>query len=72
MLIVINFSGTVITTTTIALGSTCRFREGEGLKYLDDAKNLIRPERNTLLINFQDVEEHSTKLATVIQEHYYQ
>ena len=50
----------------------CRFKEGEELKYLADAGNLIRPERNTLLVNFQDVEEHSTKLATIIQEHYYQ
>ena len=49
-----------------------RFKEGEELKYLADAGNLIRPERNTLLVNFQDVEEHSTKLATIIQEHYYQ
>ena len=45
--------------------------EGE-LKYLDDARELIRPERNTLTVSFLDVEEFSTKLANVVQEHYYQ
>lgn len=45
--------------------------EGE-LKYLEDARDLIRPERNTLSVSFLDVEEFSTKLATLVQEHYYQ
>lgn len=50
-----------------------RFKLEEGdLKYLDDARDLIRPERNTLTVSFMDIEEHSTKLATLIQEHYYQ
>lgn len=51
-----------------------RFQEedDEELKYLPPAKELIRPERNTLLVSFHDVEEHSTKLANLIQEHYYQ
>ena len=44
--------------------------DGE-LKYLPDAKELGRPERNTLTVSFQDLEEHSTRLANVIQEHYY-
>ena len=50
-----------------------RFKLEEGdLKYLDEARELIRPERNTLTVSFLDVEEHSSKLATLIQEHYYQ
>ena len=50
-----------------------RFKLEEGdLKYLDDARELIRPERNTLTVSFMDIEEHSTKLATLVQEHYYQ
>lgn len=44
--------------------------DGE-LKYLPEAKELGRPERNTLTVSFQDLEEHSTRLASVIQEHYY-
>ena len=44
--------------------------EGE-LKYLADARELIRPERNTLTVSFLDVEEYSTKLANLIQENYY-
>lgn len=42
------------------------------LKYLAEARSLDRPERNTLTVQLPDVEEFSTKLATVIQEHYYQ
>ena len=50
-----------------------RFKLEEGdLKYLDDARELIRPEKNTLTVSFLDIEEHSTKLATLVQEHYYQ
>ena len=42
------------------------------MKYLLPVKELMRPERNTLLVSFRDVEEYSTKLATIIQEQYYQ
>ncbi len=50
----------------------CRFKvEGE-LRYLEDVKQLDRPERNSVTISFLDVEEYSTKLATLIQERYYQ
>jgi len=45
--------------------------DGE-LKYLVAGRDLIRPERNTLTVSYLDIEEHSTKLANVIQEHYYQ
>ena len=46
--------------------------EGGALKYLEDAKELIRPERNTLTVSFSDVEHFNSLLAGVIQEHYYQ
>jgi DNA replication licensing factor MCM6 len=48
------------------------FQEDEGeLKYLLPVKELMRPERNTLLVSFRDVEEYSTKLANIVQEQYY-
>ncbi len=48
-----------------------RFKVDGELKYLNDAKTLFRPERNTLTVCFLDVEEFSTKLATTILESYY-
>ncbi len=39
---------------------------------VQDAGNLQGPERNTLAVSFQDVEEYSSKLATLIIENYYQ
>merc|ERR1719210_272818 len=44
--------------------------DGE-LKYLSDAQELIRPERNTLTVSFDDVERHNQQLATTIVEEYY-
>ncbi|XP_064462579.1 DNA replication licensing factor MCM6-like [Ornithodoros turicata] len=41
------------------------------VKHLEDAKNLIKPERNTLEVSFADVERFNQNLATVIQEEYY-
>lgn len=49
-----------------------RYTVDGDLKYLDSARDMIRPERNTLTVSYLDVEEHSTKLANIIQEHYYQ
>lgn len=49
-----------------------RFNVEGQLKYLVDTKDLFRPERSTVTVSFLDVEEYSTKLATLIQEHYYQ
>ncbi|KAK2166950.1 hypothetical protein LSH36_33g07062 [Paralvinella palmiformis] len=40
-------------------------------KYLADAQELIRPERNTLSISFEDVEKYNQQLATTILEEYY-
>nr|CAB3263695.1 DNA replication licensing factor MCM6-like [Phallusia mammillata] len=39
--------------------------------HLRDAENLLRPERNTLVVSFQDVGEYNQQLATSIQEEYY-
>lgn len=55
--------------THTALLSSCT--EEDELKYLADAKELGRPERNTLTVSFIDVEDHSTRLANAIQEQYY-
>uniref|UniRef100_A0A6Q2WVL8 DNA replication licensing factor MCM6 n=1 Tax=Esox lucius TaxID=8010 RepID=A0A6Q2WVL8_ESOLU len=41
------------------------------LLYLPDAEELIRPERNTLTVNFTNIEHFNQQLATTIQEEYY-
>lgn len=49
-----------------------RFQNSDGeVKYLGDAEELIRPERNTLLVSFTDLEGFNQELATTIQEEYY-
>ncbi|KAI3374422.1 hypothetical protein L3Q82_006245 [Scortum barcoo] len=48
------------------------FQTGDGeVKYVREAEELIRPERNTLLVNFTDLEGFNQELATTIQEEYY-
>uniref|UniRef100_A0A4W4HGB7 DNA replication licensing factor MCM6 n=1 Tax=Electrophorus electricus TaxID=8005 RepID=A0A4W4HGB7_ELEEL len=48
------------------------FHNSDGeVKYLRDAEELIRPERNTLLISFTDLEGFNQELATTIQEEFY-
>ncbi|XP_068604556.1 DNA replication licensing factor MCM6 [Brachionichthys hirsutus] len=44
--------------------------DGE-LKYVQEAEELIRPERNTLLVSFTDLEGFNQELATSVQEEYY-
>ncbi|MEE6489095.1 hypothetical protein FKM82_015484 [Ascaphus truei] len=44
--------------------------DGE-VKYRSDAEELIRPERNTLLVSFVDMEQFNQQLATTIQEEFY-
>ncbi|XP_072297163.1 DNA replication licensing factor MCM6 isoform X1 [Eucyclogobius newberryi] len=44
--------------------------DGEA-KYVREAEELIRPERNTLLVSFTDLEGFNQELATTIQEEYY-
>ncbi|XP_063058420.1 MCM6 minichromosome maintenance deficient 6, like [Engraulis encrasicolus] len=39
--------------------------------YLPDAQELIRPERNTLVVSFTNIEHFNQQLATTIQEEYY-
>lgn len=52
--------------------SLCRFQTGDGeVKYVREAEELIRPERNTLLVSFTDLEGFNQELATTIQEEYY-
>ncbi|CAB1326280.1 unnamed protein product [Coregonus sp. 'balchen'] len=48
------------------------FQDTNGeLLYLPDAEELIRPERNTLTVNFTNIEHFNQQLATTIQEEYY-
>ncbi|KAF2985058.1 hypothetical protein EK904_012657 [Melospiza melodia maxima] len=44
--------------------------DGE-VKYLRDAEELIRPERNTLIVSFADLEQFNQQLSTTIQEEFY-
>lgn len=44
--------------------------DGEA-KYVREAEELIRPERNTLLVSFTELEGFNQELATTIQEEYY-
>ncbi|XP_076018205.1 DNA replication licensing factor MCM6 [Genypterus blacodes] len=44
--------------------------DGE-VKYVREAEELIRPERNTLLVSFTDLEGFNQELATTIQEEFY-
>ncbi|XP_042300603.1 DNA replication licensing factor MCM6 [Sceloporus undulatus] len=48
------------------------FQNSDGeVKYLRDAEELIRPERNTLIVSFEDLEQFNQQLATTIQEEFY-
>ncbi|XP_063072929.1 DNA replication licensing factor MCM6 [Engraulis encrasicolus] len=48
------------------------FQNSDGeLKYQRDAEELIRPERNTLLVSYTDLEGFNQELATTIQEEFY-
>lgn len=48
------------------------FQNSDGeVKYLRDAEELIRPERNTLAVSFTDLEGFNQELATAIQEEFY-
>ena len=40
-------------------------------KYLPQAKELARPERNTLIVDFVDVEKHDERLKNAIHEQLY-
>ncbi|XP_008560986.1 DNA replication licensing factor Mcm6 [Microplitis demolitor] len=47
------------------------FKEDDELKYLEAAKELVSPERSTLVVSFDDVEKYNQVLATTIIEEYY-
>lgn len=52
--------------------TVCRFQGEDGeVKYVREAEELIRPERNTLLVSFTDLEGFNQELATTIQEEFY-
>ena len=48
-----------------------RYMQGDELKYQADALELIRPERNTLVVSFADVEKYNHQLANTILQEYY-
>ncbi|XP_023619793.1 DNA replication licensing factor MCM6 isoform X2 [Myotis lucifugus] len=48
------------------------FQNSDGeTKYLQLAEELIRPERNTLVVSFVDLEQFNQQLSTTIQEEFY-
>ncbi|XP_041460150.1 zygotic DNA replication licensing factor mcm6-B-like [Lytechinus variegatus] len=47
------------------------FTVDDDVKYLRDVQDLIRPERNTLAVSYEDIQEYNQQLATTIQEEYY-
>ncbi|XP_072197898.1 DNA replication licensing factor MCM6 [Excalfactoria chinensis] len=48
------------------------FQNSDGeVKYLRDAEELIRPERNTLTVSFVDLEQFNQQLSTTVQEEFY-
>ncbi|KAI6065359.1 DNA replication licensing factor MCM6 [Aix galericulata] len=48
------------------------FQNSDGeVKYLRDAEELIRPERNTLIVSFVDLEQFNQQLSTTVQEEFY-
>lgn len=49
----------------------CRFTVDGEQKYLSEVQELIRPERNTLTVSYEDVEKYNQQLATTILEEYY-
>ncbi len=48
-----------------------RFEVDGEVKYLEKAKELVKPERNTLQVSFQDVEKYNSNLAVTIVAEYY-
>ncbi|XP_074653745.1 zygotic DNA replication licensing factor mcm6-B-like [Tubulanus polymorphus] len=47
------------------------FTVDDEVKYVPEARDLVRPERNTLSVSFDDVEQYNQQLATTIIEEYY-
>jgi len=47
------------------------WQDGDELKYLRLARELVKPERSTLTVSMKDVERFNTNLANTIHEEYY-
>ena len=47
------------------------WQDGEEVKYLKAARELVKPERNTLTVSMKDVERYNPGLAQSIQDEYY-
>ncbi|XP_041779036.1 DNA replication licensing factor Mcm6 [Anopheles merus] len=47
------------------------FKEDGEIKYLKTVENLVNPDRSTLEVSFEDVENYNQTLATAIIEEYY-
>ncbi|XP_050721019.1 DNA replication licensing factor MCM6-like [Eriocheir sinensis] len=47
------------------------FQEEGEVKYLEEARDLVKPERNTLEVSFVDIDKFSQNLATIIVEEFY-
>lgn len=41
------------------------------MKYLEEARDLVKPERNTLEVSFADIDKFNQNLATTVVEEYY-
>lgn len=48
-----------------------RRTDSSSLKYLEDAIDLVKPERNTLFVNFEDFEKFDQQAADTLVEQYY-
>lgn len=48
-----------------------RFQDGGEVKYLEEARDLVKPERNTLEVSFSDIDKFNQNLATTVVEEYY-
>ena len=46
-------------------------KDSEVKKYLPQAKELTKPDRNTLMVDFGDVEKHDDRLKNAIHEQIY-
>ena len=73
-------NATEISQVVDPVGSRCQklfqdfledYREGLELKYLKPSVELVKPERNTLLVSMKDVEQFNTNLAQSVHDDYY-
>ena len=62
------------------VGNTCQklfqdfleeWQEGDELKYLKQARELVKPEKSTLVVSMKDVERFNSNLAQTICDEYY-